>query len=58
MISYGDNVPNECQHGQLSSKRDKGWLKGATPPHDALIKIVMGKHFGKYPTIAIAGSHQ
>lgn len=44
MISYGDNVPNECQHGPLSSERDKGWLKGATPPHDALIKIVMDKH--------------
>lgn len=44
MISYDDNVPNECQHGPLSSERDKGWLKGATPPHDALIKIVMDKH--------------
>lgn len=34
---------HECQHGPLSSERDKGWLKGATPPHDALIKIVMDK---------------
>lgn len=39
-ISYGDNVPNECQHRPLSSECDKGWLKGAIPPHDALIKIV------------------
>lgn len=44
MISYGDNVPNECQHGPLSSERDKGWLKGATPPYNTLIKIVMDKH--------------
>lgn len=38
IIFNGDNVKYECQHRPLSFERGKGWLKGATPPHDALIK--------------------
>ncbi|CAG2236263.1 unnamed protein product [Mytilus edulis] len=45
MIAYSDTAGNECKHGPLSSEREKGWLTGATPPHDALIKIVMDKRF-------------
>ena len=44
ILPYSDAGPSVCQHGPLSAEREKGWLKAGTPPHDALIQIVMDKN--------------
>lgn len=63
---FAYSTSNKCEHGPLSSERDKGWLKKDSPAHCALRDIVLNKrlinniphytNFRYYKTIII-GHH-